>query len=89
FDFFVSFDDLPNNADIYIVSLKNGSKIYSCFVDFMRKNTKSKFIFLNEFTETLSDEDFDIRDESNAYPKMYTPGGALELIKESIDPTKI
>jgi hypothetical protein len=55
----------------------------------MRKNTKSKFIFLNEFTETLSDEDFDIRDESNAYPKMYTPGGALELIKESIDPTKI
>jgi hypothetical protein len=84
-EFIKTFDYLPKGADFYVVSLKNGSRIYFQFVNFMRKYPKSKFIFLNEFTKALSDEDFDIRDEPNAYSKMYTPGAALELIKELTD----
>jgi len=87
-DFFESFEKLPSNADFYIISLKKGSKIYHQFVDFMRNNPKSKFIFLNEFSETLSDEDFDIRDEPNTFLNMYTPGAALELILELTDLAK-
>ena len=84
-----SFHDLPQEADFYIVSLRLGSSIYNDFIGFMRKNPKSKFIFLNEFTNPLTDEDFDIRDEPNTYTGMYVPGAAIELIMKSVSSTKV
>ena len=83
FEFINSFDNLPD-ADFYIVSLKYGSTIYDKFVNFMRCHNKSKFLFLNEYTETLDDEDFEIRDEENTEHYMFVPSAALSRIKELI-----
>jgi hypothetical protein len=83
-DFFDSFEKLPE-SDFYIVSLKYGSKIYNDFIKFMRARPKSRFIFLEEYTTTLDDEDFNIRDEENTEPFMYVPSAALKRIKYLID----
>jgi hypothetical protein len=82
-EFFDSFEELPE-SEFYIVSLKMGSNIYSKFVIFMRDRPKSKFIFLNEYTEPLNDEDFIIRDEKNTESYMYVPSAALFRIKEFV-----
>ena len=83
FDFIKSFNDLPN-ADIYIISLKMATNIYSDFLNFMRNHPQSKFLFLEEYTNTLSDEDFDIREEPNTDIYMYTPKKAILIIMEEI-----
>jgi hypothetical protein len=88
-NFVRSFDDLPQNANFYIVSLRYGSRIYHKFVDFMRKNPTSKFVFLNEFTKSLTLNDFNIRDEPNTYSGMYIPDAALELVTELVLLTNI
>jgi hypothetical protein len=85
-EFFDSFEKLPE-SEFYIVSLKMGSNIYSKFVIFMRDRPNSKFIFLNEYTESLADEDFIIRDEENTESYMYVPSAALFRVKELVDLT--
>jgi hypothetical protein len=82
-DFIDSFESL-GDADIYIVSLKMASTIFQAFQNFMRNNSQSKFLFLEEYKQTLTDEDFEIRDEQNTDIYMYTPKKALKIVIESI-----
>ena len=79
--FIDSFENIIN-AKIYIVSLKKASVIFHAFVDFMRKNPESKFLFLEEYKQTLTDEDFEIREEPNTDIYMYTPKKALKIAME-------
>ena len=81
---FIKTNEELSDADFYIVSLKWGTKYYNQFIKFMREHPKSKFLFLNEYTETLDDEDFEIRDEKNTDNFMYVSSAALEHIKELI-----
>jgi hypothetical protein len=83
-EFYDSFEKLQE-SNFYVVSLKYGSKIYNDFVKFMRARPNSRFIFLNEYTTALDDEDFNIRDEENTEPYMYVPSAALKRIKYLID----
>ena len=45
----------------------------------MRQNPTRKFLFLEEYHFTLTDEDFAIRDEPNTDIYMYTPDKAMFL----------
>ena len=85
---FIDSNNLPD-ADYYIVSLKWGTRDYTQFVNFMREHSQSKFLFLNEYTETLDDEDFEIRDEKNSEKYMYVPSAALERIKELMNQANV
>ena len=81
---FIKTNEELSDADFYIVSLKWGTKYYNQFIKFMREHPKSKFLFLNEYTETLDDKDFEIRDEENTDNFMYVPSAALKHIMELI-----
>ena len=78
--FIDTFDELiKTDADIYIVSLRKASSIYNEFVSFMRKNPTCKFLFLEEYHQVMTNEDFTIRDEPNTDIYMYTPDKAMFL----------
>jgi hypothetical protein len=77
-EFVDSFDEL-RASDLYIISLRLASSIFDDFRKFMHDNPQSKFLFLEEYKRTLTDEDFDIREEPNTDIRMFTPRAALRV----------
>jgi hypothetical protein len=72
-------DLIETNADFYLVSLKKASTRYDEFTSFMRSRPMSKFLFLEEYHQVMTNEDFTIRDEPNTDIYMYTPDKAMFL----------